>query len=84
MPKRVWVLGVACAIVPDLDVIGFYFDVHYQDFWGHRGFTHSLLFAALLAVSITALGFRNTGSTERRLWCLYFSLLPQAMVCSTR
>ena len=50
MPKRVWVLGVACAIVPDADVIGFHFGIHYQDFWGHRGFTHSLLFAALFAL----------------------------------
>lgn len=74
MPKGVWALGVACAIVPDADVICFHFAVHYQDVWGHRGFTHSLLFAALLAVMITTLGFRNTGSSERRLWCFYFFL----------
>ena len=74
MPKRVWALGVACAIVPDVDVIGFHFGVHYQDLWGHRGFTHSLLFAAFLAVLTTALGFRNTGSSDRRLLGLYFFL----------
>jgi inner membrane protein len=74
MPKRVWVLGVASAIVPDADVIGFHFGVHYQDFWGHRGFTHSLLFAAFLAVLIAVPGFRNTGSNDRRLLCLYFFL----------
>lgn len=74
MPKRVWVLGVGCAIVPDIDVIGFHFGIHYQDFWGHRGFTHSLLFAALLALLITALAFRNTGSSDRSLMCLYFFL----------
>jgi inner membrane protein len=74
MPKRVWVLGVACSIVPDADVIGFHFGVHYQDFWGHRGFTHSLLFALLLAVLITALSFRNSELSYRRLLCLYFFL----------
>lgn len=47
--KRVWVAGVLCSVIPDLDVIGFRFGVHYGDFWGHRGFTHSLVFAALLA-----------------------------------
>jgi inner membrane protein len=48
-PKFVWLVGVVCSVIPDLDVIGFRFGIHYGDFWGHRGFTHSLLFAALLA-----------------------------------
>ncbi|MGD1082363.1 MAG: metal-dependent hydrolase, partial [Candidatus Sulfotelmatobacter sp.] len=54
IPKRVWIAGVLCSVVPDLDVIGFRFGIHYGDFWGHRGFTHSLVFAALLA-SIVAI-----------------------------
>jgi len=49
IPKRVWVAGAICSAMPDLDVIGFRFGIHYGDFWGHRGFTHSLVFAALLA-----------------------------------
>lgn len=48
-PKRVWVTGALCSVIPDLDVIGFRFGVHYGDFWGHRGFTHSLLFAVFLS-----------------------------------
>ena len=52
IPKGVWVAGVACSVIPDLDVIGFHFGIHYGDFWGHRGFTHSLLFAILLASAI--------------------------------
>src|SRR5438552_12554369 len=53
IPKRVWVAGILCSIVPDLDVIGFRFGIRYGDFWGHRGFTHSLVFAALLASIVT-------------------------------
>jgi inner membrane protein len=49
IPPRAVAVGALCAVVPDLDVIGFSFGVHYGDFLGHRGFTHSLLFAALLA-----------------------------------
>lgn len=49
VPKKVWVAGVICSVLPDVDVIGFKYGVRYGDFWGHRGFTHSLLFAALLA-----------------------------------
>jgi inner membrane protein len=47
--KRVWVAGMICSALPDLDVIGFKFGIHYGDFWGHRGFTHSLVFAVLMA-----------------------------------
>jgi inner membrane protein len=53
IPKRVWVAGVLCSVIPDLDSIGFRFGIHYGDFWGHRGFTHSLVFAALLAGVVT-------------------------------
>jgi inner membrane protein len=56
-PKQVpwwyWALGAGVSAVPDLDVIGFHFGVRYGDVMGHRGFTHSLLFAALLASLVT-------------------------------
>lgn len=52
--KRVWVAGAVCSVLPDLDVIGFRLGIPYADFWGHRGFTHSLIFAAILAASVTA------------------------------
>lgn len=55
-PKSVWLAGVVCSMFPDIDVIGFRFGIHYGDFWGHRGMTHSLVFAALLA-GVTTLGF---------------------------
>lgn len=74
VPKSVWVIGAACSVIPDLDVIGFRFGIHYGDFWGHRGFTHSLFFAALLAVAIVALGFRRgaTGMHVLPIWLYFF------------
>jgi len=51
-PKRVWLAGALCSILPDLDVIALHFGIRYGDFWGHRGFTHSLLFAACLATLV--------------------------------
>jgi inner membrane protein len=42
----------ALSFLPDADVIGFGFGIRYQDEWGHRGATHSLLFAALLGATI--------------------------------
>lgn len=37
MPKRVWVAGALCSVIPDLDVIGFRFGIRYGDFWGTEG-----------------------------------------------
>ena len=55
VPKRVWMAGVLCSVIPDLDSIGFRFGIHYGDFWGHRGFTHSLFFAVLLSGAVAAI-----------------------------
>ena len=46
---RLLAAGVAACIVPDLDVIGYELGVSYGSIYAHRGFTHSLGFAALLA-----------------------------------
>ena len=48
-------LGAACSIIPDLDVIGFKFGIRYGDMLGHRGLTHSIFFAAVLAASLAPL-----------------------------
>jgi len=50
---RVWLAAIICSALPDIDVIGFHFGIRYGDFLGHRGFTHSLLFAAVLAALVT-------------------------------
>jgi len=48
--------------------------IHYGDFWGHRGFTHSLLFAALLASIVMFTGFRRvaSGLTRLPMWVYFF------------
>ena len=74
VPKRVWAIGAASAVLPDLDVIGFRFGIRYGDFWGHRGITHSLFFAALVATAVAIIGFRR-GTRELsplRLWTYLF------------
>jgi inner membrane protein len=48
-------VGVVCSMLPDIDVIGYRLGVPYGAFWGHRGFTHSVLFACLLAGVVTIL-----------------------------
>jgi inner membrane protein len=74
IPKRVWIAGALCSVLPDIDVIGFRFGIHYGDFWGHRGFTHSLSFAALLAivVAVVLLQHGAAGFGRPALFCYLF------------
>src|SRR5690349_10672708 len=44
----------ALSLLPDIDVVGFGFGVRYADPWGHRGATHSLCFALLVALALGA------------------------------
>jgi inner membrane protein len=74
VPNRVWLAGTVCSMLPDIDVVGFRFGIHYGDFWGHRGFTHSLAFAALLASTILVLAFPTgvPNLTRLSLWLYLF------------
>src|SRR5207245_11432948 len=47
---RLLVAGVAASILPDLDVLAFRLGVPYDSPLAHRGLSHSLLFAALVAL----------------------------------
>ena len=78
MPKRAWIAGALCSVLPDIDVIGFHFGIHYGDFWGHRGFTHSLLFAVILGTFVALLGFRRASPGASRLWIWSYLFLATA------
>jgi inner membrane protein len=56
---RFWMLAIVSAILPDADVIGFAFGINYGDMLGHRGFSHSLLFALLWSFLVVSLGFKR-------------------------
>ncbi|WP_298315618.1 metal-dependent hydrolase [uncultured Aquimarina sp.] len=56
---KFWLLGIICSILPDADVIGFKFGIAYEDFWGHRGFSHSLVFALLLGILVTLIFYKK-------------------------
>ena len=74
MPARFWILGAVCAVLPDADVIGLRFGIPYRDMFGHRGITHSLPFAALLAAIVVWTAFRHErwSGARLRLWTYYF------------
>ena len=71
-PLRLWALGAACAVAPDLDVLAFRFGIPYRHPFGHRGASHSLVFAAALAAVVVIVFFRRS---DRRaaLWAYVFA-----------
>lgn len=71
-PARVWAAAALCAVLPDADVLGFFFGVPYGHTFGHRGFTHSIVFAALTGAAVVALFFRE--APDRRALTLLFAL----------
>src|SRR2546423_11196159 len=72
MPARFWFLAMLCAVLPDADVSAFAFGIPYGSMFGHRGLTHSLAFALLLAVFVVALFFRE--ATNKTTLAVFFFL----------
>ena len=70
MAWRFWLWTVFCAVVPDVDVVGFAFGIRYGDMLGHRGLTHSLAFALMLAVVVVVFAFKDVPHWSRGWWTL--------------
>jgi inner membrane protein len=70
MPVRFWVLAGVCSVLPDIDVIGFYFGIKYGDMLGHRGFFHSLTFALLVSVLVVLLAFPTVQRFSKKWWSI--------------
>lgn len=67
---RFWAMALICSALPDIDVVGFGFGVRYGDLWGHRGMTHSVLFA--LAVGIAVGSWFGSSWTARIMQSVLF------------
>jgi inner membrane protein len=74
LPVRAAAAGAVLSLLPDLDVIGFRFDVAYSAPLGHRGFTHSIVFA-LLSATIATLLIRSGARLRRAPFLHRFAFL---------
>lgn len=70
--SRFWILTALCAILPDFDVVAFYFGIDYSSMLGHRGFTHSIVFALFVGVVISKIFFARVDIPGWKL-ALYFA-----------
>lgn len=74
---RFWVLIALCAMLPDADVISFSLGAERGSMFSHRGLTHSLAFALVLALLVVSLAFRKTRAFSKEWWLLvlYFFIV---------
>jgi inner membrane protein len=68
MPWKFWLLASACSAAPDLDAGLMAWGVPYEHVAGHRGLSHSLVFALLLSVIVVSWAFRREAPWFRRPW----------------
>lgn len=73
-PARFWWLTALCAILPDFDAITFKLGIPYASMWGHRGFTHSLVFAALTGLLMAYVLWPRRDTRPRGPLALWFAV----------
>jgi len=71
---RFWLLTATCAMLPDVDVLSFGLGVRYESMFGHRGITHSILFALALGILISVVFYSQSEIAKWKL-ALYFALV---------
>ncbi len=77
-------IGAAVAVLPDADVTGWYLGYHYHSsLLGHRGLTHSLLFAAVVA-TVAAFWLRRKAPPSSSLLrvglCLFLAMASHGLL----
>lgn len=64
--KKLTILAILSSILPDIDVLTFNLGIPYESPFGHRGFTHSMLFALIWAFTLMLI----FGKNHKRLYFL--------------
>lgn len=63
VPRSLVAVAAICSALPDADVAAFGFGIPYEHPLGHRGFTHSITFAILLA-AFAAFSYRRLTKSD--------------------
>jgi inner membrane protein len=79
---QITVIAAACAMLPDVDAIGLWYGIPYDSVFGHRGITHSCLFAGLVALAVAApLWERSkTGESIRTFACVLAATMSHGVL----
>lgn len=75
IPKPLLIAGIICSMFPDADCAAFAMGIPYENQFGHRGFTHSIVFAILLAALWTWRNMEfNTADVKPKRWVVFVFL----------
>ncbi len=77
---RLLAVGVIASAVPDLDVLAFRLGIPYADEFGHRGFSHSLLFALIVAAVSASLSRPLLTNSKRAFWFLFVAVASHGIL----
>ncbi|ABJ78519.1 metal-dependent hydrolase [Leptospira borgpetersenii serovar Hardjo-bovis] len=83
IPTRLLIIGILFSILPDVDVIAFQFGIPYESDWGHRGFSHSILFSFSLSVLACVLVRWLRARIEAVFFFLFLSILSHGVLDAT-
>ena len=78
-----WRLLTVCLVVsllPDIDSVGYYLGIPYADLIGHRGLTHSMLFALILGTISAWLHKRLKVSARFAFIAVGFSVISHSIL----
>jgi inner membrane protein len=74
LSSKIIVAGIILSMIPDADVLSFYFNIAYEHPLGHRGFTHSVLFAIIAGLMIALLFQRKLKFSSRGFTVVFLYL----------
>lgn len=77
--KKIILLSLIISILPDLDLIGYFLGLPISSFLGHRGFTHSIFFALVVALMANLLFFPDIKTKDKRFKLLFLNFLFVAL-----
>lgn len=75
---KFWLLGIIAAILPDADVLGLKWGIPYESFWGHRGFSHSFLFAFIVGLFFAFAFYQKRIPFKNRVGLIAYFFLATA------
>ena len=80
IPPALTAVGCIASVLPDVDSLGFAAGVPYGHPLGHRGFTHSLFFAALVALLCVPLAGRLGASAPAAFGFVFASCVSHGLL----
>ena len=79
LSRKLFFLCVILTCLPDADVIAFRFGIPYSSQWGHRGFTHSIVFALFTAIICMLFSGKLGASKKLTFFATLVSTLSHTM-----